>query len=196
MMDAPTPTTPSDESRLELTMAAAASERANRPRWIIVLGVLLLIVAGIFASVSFSTLAVAQKRASDDWKAAEDVRAMKDRLDAESAKLAARATAQNNRVVAQIEALAGAMGVTFAGQMGESEMAAMTQLHMKQRQYNVRTQNQDVENIFRWLIATQTSPEMAGLEITRLVFRPGGPTASNTPGWNVDVQFSRWEMTK
>ena len=196
MMDAPTTTSPSDDARLELAVAAAAAERANKPRWVIVLGTLLLIVAVIFALASYSTRAAALGKAADEWKATEEVRKLKDALDVESAKLDARGTAQNPRVSAQIEALASAMGVVIAGNVGDSTMAAMSQLHLQQHQYNARTMNQDPENIFRWLIATQTSPEMAGLEITRLVFRPGGATATNTPGWNVDVQFSRWEKTK
>ncbi len=194
MIDAPATSSPTDDARLELAMAAANAERANKPRWIIVLGSLLLIASTIFALASFSTLAGAKGQAEKDWKGTRAVQDMKDRLDAESAKLAARGTARNDRVGAQIEAAASAMGVVISGSVGDSTMAAASQLKMQQRQYTAHTLNQDPENIFRWLIATQTSPEMAGLEISRLVFRPGGPTSNNTPGWNVDVQFSRWEM--
>ena len=196
MIDAPDTSSPADESRLELAVAAAAAERANKPRWIIALGVVLLVIACIFLLVSFSTRSGVLRRVEVERKAAGDVQSLKDQLDLESAKLAARGTAQNPRVGAQIEALAGAMGVVLSGPIGDSTSAAMSQLRMQQHEYNARTQNQDPENVFRWLIATQTSPEMAGLEINRLVFRPGGATAANTPGWNVDVRFSRWEMTK
>ncbi len=184
------------DARLELAVAAAASERANKPRWIIVLGVALLLVALIYAFITFNSRAAVLSKVKDERKATGRIVDLKIKLDEENEKLAQRGTSPNPRMGQQIEQLASAMNVVLAGPVSDSTSAAMTQLGLQQHTYSARCINQDAGDVFKWLMAAMGAEQMPGLEITRLVFRPGGPTAANTPGWNVDITFSRWEKLK
>ncbi len=198
MIDAPAPMSASaaSDARLELAVAAAASERANKPRWIIVLGVALLLVALIYCFITYNSRAAVISKVEFERKATAKITGLKNLLDDENEKLAARGTAPNPRMGQLIEQLASALNVVLAGPVGDSASAAMTQLGLQQHTYTARCTNQDAGDVFKWLMASMTADQMPGLEITRLAFRPGGPTPANTPGWNVDITFSRWEKIK
>lgn len=198
MIDASPPisSTAAGDARLELSVAAAASERANKPRWIILLGVVLLIVALIYCFITYNSRAAVISKVQFERKATAKITGLKILLDEENEKLAQRGTAPNPRMGQLIEQLASAMNVVLAGPVGDSSSTAMTQLGLQQHTYTARCINQDAGDVFKWLMATMTANEMPGLEIIRLAFHPGGPTAANTPGWNVDITFSRWEKIK
>jgi hypothetical protein len=196
MIDAPSPSSSSSDARLELAVAAAASERANKPRWLIALGVALLAVTLIYALFAYNARAAILSKVKDERRSTDKIIGLKAQLDLENEKLAQRGTAPNPRMGQQIEQLAAAMNVVLAGPVSDSSNAAMTQLGLQQHTYNARCNNQDAGDVLKWLMAAMSALEMPGLEITRLVFRPGGPTSTNTPGWNVDITFSRWEKIK
>ena len=116
---------------------------------------------------------------------------LKQKLEAESAKLSARGATANTHIGADLEKLASTMEVTLAPPILDN--MDTSQAGMKRHTYTANANNQDPERILRWLVATQTTPTFTGLEIMRLVLRPGGATTENTPGWNVSVTFARWE---
>ncbi len=196
MIDAPTASSAAQDARLELAVAAAASERASKPRWLIALGVALLAVALIYTFFTYNARAAILSKVKDERKATARIVDLKNLLDQENEKLALRGTARNDRMGQQIEQLASAMNVVLAGPVSDSASAAMTQLGLQQHTYSARCINQDAGDVLKWLMAAMGALEMPGLEINRLVFRPGGATAASTPGWNVDITFSRWEKTK
>ena len=198
MIDTPASTSSSaaSDARLELAVAAAASERANKPRWMIVLGVAFLFVALIYCFITFNSRAAVLSKVQTERVATAKITNLKNLLDDENEKLMQRGTDPNPRMGQQIEQLASAMNVVLAGPVSDSSNVAMTQLKLQQHTYSARCINQDAGDVFKWLMAAMGAEQMPGLEITRLVFRPGGPTPANTAGWNVDITFSRWEKLK
>jgi hypothetical protein len=196
MVDPATSPSAAEESRLELAVAAADAERANRPRWVIFLGVFLLVVAVIFTltQVTARTAALAQVYYERDKTS--KVEKLKDELDRENARLNARGTAADARMGAKLEATAVRAGVLLASPVTDSSAAPMASVGMKQITYRARAVNADPLSILNWLRIIQEDPETSGLELLEVKLTPGAGTPTNTPGWNVDVQFTRWEKTK
>ena len=56
--------------------------------------------------------------------------------------------------------------------------------------------------LLRWLAAAQESAELPGLEVSRISIRPSGAgvdpgrPGAGSGGWNMDVDFTRWERRK
>lgn len=194
MIDPTTPSSPGDDARLELSLAASSNERANRPVWAIALGVVLLVIAIIYSLWAVSARAKVLLQVSSERAKVERLLKLKSTLDAESAKLSARASPPDPRTGQHLEALATAAGitppptVTDQPPIGSSGATALAQ-----HTYTARVQNEDPQQILNWLVSTQSSPQTQGLEISRLVLRPGAATSEGTPGWNAEVNFIRWE---
>jgi hypothetical protein len=196
MVDTPGTSSASDEARLELAVAAAAAERANRPRWIVVLGVLLLIGATIYTLVQVSARTAAIIKVKGAREATAQVERVKAQLDRESAKLTSRGTAPNPLMAAEIENNAHHARVILAGPVTDSPAAPLSSIGMRQVTYRARAINQDPLSLLNWLNIVQQNSPTTGLEILETRFTPGAGTANNTPGWNIDAQFTRWEKTR
>jgi hypothetical protein len=189
----------SDDARLELAVAAAATERANKPRWIVFLAAGLLAITLVYTLTAVTARAAAFAQISKARDRTNQVLTMKAKIDQENAKLARRATAHNERVGETIESYAKTAGVKLSGPVIDSKATAMSNVGMQQYKYTARGQNQDAYSVFLWLREIETNSEAWGLELTRLKLSPGTTVEGSNPpiaGWNVDVEFIRWEKTK
>ncbi len=162
-----------DEARLELGMAASAAERANQPRWMIFVGVLLLLGACAFTLWAWGQRSSALAAANAERAKTKRLVDIRNQLEAESAKLAARATPPDPRTGQHIEQLAADVGIGTPPTVTDQVLSGMSVGGMQQRKYTARLMSEDPLNVFNWLTATQTSPLTPGLEISRLVLRPG-----------------------
>jgi type II secretory pathway component PulM len=187
-----TPTNNS-ESRLELTLAAAEAERANRPRWIIVLGVVLLAVAIIYTLTQASARATMFGKIEGERSATRKVQDLRNAIDTETTNLARRGTAPDARVGQKIEDFARFAQITLAGAVTDQTRTGGGVPGMQQHVYTARAMNQEPDAVLSWLNSIRTSYESSGLEITRLRLAPGAATAGGTAGWNVDLELARWE---
>jgi hypothetical protein len=209
MLD-PAATTPAaaDQARLDAAMAASAAERANRPRGLIVAGAVLLVLSVGYLLYTLTQRGAAQASVFSAQRSLDEIQRLAGLIDAESAAMAARGTAPDNAMVSKLEGLVMQAGLNPAGStISEEPSGPVGQTGMRQRKYKARYTNQDPAAILRWLELTQSSPLTAGLEITRLRLTPAGPgpTAPGLPGavtnpgpadkagWNIDVDFARWE---
>lgn len=197
MIDQPQASGAADEAKLELSMAAAAAERANKPRWIVVLGSLVLAATVIFALVSWQSRASVVSKVRTEQDKTRKILELKNQFDGETARLNARGTAPDPRMGQHIERLAASHGITLTPpQVQDSTANVMSQIRMQQHKYNAKAINQEPRAVLEWLRTVLTSSDTASLEITRLVIRPGAATPSGQPGWNIDVDFNRWESIK
>lgn len=190
-----------EAARLELMMAAAGAERRNRPRVLVVLAVLLIIGAGIYAATQFS----ARSAAVADLVRQRERVAVIDRLSAEIQVLRERESQQgvdpDPRVAATLERLADEAGFKRTGPISDAESSRSGT--MRQKKYTARAANQDPVALLRWL--QRAEAEVRGLEIARLSIRPTGVPTTPAPssgagdnppgsgGYNVDIDFTRWE---
>lgn len=196
MIDSPSTSGSAGEARLELAIAASEAERANRPRWIIVLGALLLAATAIYTLVQYSARNTMFGKIADARTATRSVQDLRAAIEAETLALSRRGTAPDPRAGQKIEELARIGGVALSGVVTDRTQAANSQLGMQQHVYTAKAVNQDPLAIFNWLLSVQSNYETSGLEITRLRLAPGAGTAAATPGWNVDLELARWEKLK
>ncbi|MBY0310751.1 MAG: hypothetical protein K2W85_01635, partial [Phycisphaerales bacterium] len=164
-----------EEARMELSMAASAAERANQPRWIVYLGVLLLIASCIFALWAWSQRSTALAQAERERLKTKRLVDLRNQLEVESSKLASRATIPDPRTGQHIEQLASTAGISTPPTVTDQLLGGASVGGMVQRKYTARLNSEDPLNVLNWLASTQTSPLTPGLEITRLVLRPGTP---------------------
>lgn len=181
MMDAGLSPSSREEARMELSMAASAAERANQPRWIVVLGVLLLVAACVFTLWTWSQRSTALAQAERERLKTKRIVDIRNQLEIESAKLAARATLPDPRTGQYIEQLASSAGISTPPTVADQLLGGASVGGMVQRKYTARLNSEDPLNVLNWLASTQTSPLTPGLEITRLVLRPGAPAPVRLP---------------
>ncbi len=186
----------SAEQRLELAVAAAEAERANRPRWIIVLGAVLLVAAAIYTITQASARSTMFGKIDGERAATKKVLDLRAAIESETLALSRRGTSPDPFAGQKIEGYAVQSGVTLAGAVTDQTRAANSQIGMQQHAYTAKAMNQDPLAVFNWLNTIRANYESTGLEITRLRFSPGGATAAGTAGWNVDLELARWEKLK
>lgn len=185
-----------DEARLELVMAASASERANRPRALVVLACIVLAGAIGYAVMGISSRSAAASEVASERSESQQVAQMVDRIRAQQAVQALRGLEPNSRIGPEIEALAESQGLTAdpAGKklvITESEVTGISVPGIVQRKYRAILVGQDPQAILNWLNLVQTSEQTRGVEISSLNMKP---EPQGTRGaWNLDVDFVRWE---
>jgi hypothetical protein len=188
--------TSASDARLELTVAAAAAERANRPRWIILLGCALLLISVIYALTQLSARATMFGKIAGERAQTRKVLDLKNSIESETLALAKRGTTPDPRAGGKVEGYALQTGVTLSGAVTDTTRSANSAINMQQHVYTAKAINQEPLAVLNWLNTIQSQYETTGLEMTRLRLTPGGATTSGTAGWNVDLELARWEKTK
>jgi hypothetical protein len=189
---------PSDaeQARLELTMAAAGAERANRPRGLLYLSLVLLAAAGIYALMGLSARSAAISKVAAARRSADEVIQMTNDLKTLQATLEARGVEYNPNVPNLLEQLAQEHRAEPASVVTE-QTSGLSGPNMIQKKYPMKFVNQSPDALLGFLDATQESPQTAGVEISRIEVKPGGPDATTGQVlWNMDVDFTRWERKR
>lgn len=184
-----------EQARLELSVAAAGAERANRPRILLVGAFILMAIAAIYTisgltsrTAALSRVAKARTDAAATITLTNEVRDLQTRL-------AARGVAYNAEMGVHLAELArenGAQPDKAISEQGVGDSSAT----MQQRRYRASFVDQDPAHLLAFLNATQESPLTAGIEITRVEIRPGTPDETGQVRWKMDTDFSRWESKR
>lgn len=183
-----------EAARTELGIAASVSERKNKPKVLVVLALLLLLGAGIYAATQFQARGEALAKLNERRERTEAIRRLVGEIETLKKKETARGLDPDPRVAAKLETLAEGVGFKLSGPVSDAE--SMSTGVMVQKKYSARAANQDPVALLRWLQATQ-SGETPGLEIARLSVRPGAGGGGGGEGaYNVDIDFTRWEKRK
>lgn len=194
MLDANLPNSTVEQARLDLSMAAGAGERANRPRALLFGAVALLAAAVVYAIVGLGEREGALGRVETARKNADEVIRLVNQVRALQDTLAKRGLDPNPRIASSLEELARFSGTTLSGPVTDTPGTATGQAGMTQKRYTARFVNQQPDALLQFLNATQEAPETAGVEFARINLLPG--VADPTTGqvlWNLDVDFTRWE---
>ncbi|MFN7021461.1 MAG: hypothetical protein ACK4WH_09060 [Phycisphaerales bacterium] len=195
-LDQPVPASVAEQARLELTLAAAGAERANRPRILIVGAWVLLAIAAIYAISGVTARSAAMSRvASARQQAAKTIQLVNEVKDLRS-KLSSRGVDYNPQMAVFLDQLARdnqAQPVTAISEVGTGDTVAT----MQQRRYRASFADQDPVHLLSFLNATQESPLTAGIEITRIEVKPGTPDeVTGQVRWRLDADFARWERKR
>lgn len=188
-----------DQARMELSMAAASAERANRPRGMVILAGLLLIGAVIYAVSGLMARAATLENVESARSRARELDAITDRIKALQLQQATRGLKADPRVSKAIEELAAAAGVKAdaAGKplvVPESEVTGIAVPGVTQKKYAAKVTGQDPKALLQWLVGVQSSGDTKGVEIFQLTLRPDASSAGVVSGgWSMDIEFVRWE---
>ena len=200
--DAPQPMTPTqdDPARLELAMAAAAAERANKPRGLVILGVLALLIAGVYAFSGLMARASTIGTVEAERRTTRNVIDAVRKVQALQEKQSVRGLAPDPRIGKELEDLAQEHGVKADATgkrlvIPESEVTGVAVPGIAQKKYVARFSGQDPGTVITWLAEVLTSPRTTGVELSMITLRPdAGQNAAG--GWTMDIEFVRWESRK
>lgn len=184
-----TPAVLKADDRFELDLAAETRDRRNRPRMVVVLGLLALGAAGV--SVIFTTsqaeaarrsLRFEERRRSEFQASAAKIAELKAKLDAGGARAQPAFP-----VVSELQSLAEQAGL--ARRPNPPVESNSPQRDVTVRSYDFRdVQSPTIEPIMRWLELATTS--VPGLTVDGLTLR------NNPQGWTMNVKFQRLERAQ
>lgn len=184
-------------ARLELAMAAAGRERANRPRVLVVLALVLLAATLIYAITGLSARASAQARVARAVRNATEIRTLVAEYQASSSVSSAARFVPDPLYAAKLERLAEGSGLILTGTVSSNDAPTTTPVPgLVKKTHRVEANNADPAVILAWLLTTQDAAQYPGLEISNLLLSPagsGGAEAQFEGGWRMVVDFVRWE---
>ena len=205
-----------DTARLELTMAAAANERANRPAFLVVLAMVILVGAIIYLLVGLRALWSADERVALANNTTQRVIHLVAQVKATSASPMEANLAPDPRLGAKLEQAASAIGLQLVGDISTNVISSSVGAGLQQREFSARAENADPAMVLAWLAKSQDQKEFPGLHVYNITLTPGGKTPSATPttprpgalpipqpgahddsryagGWTLNVKFIRYE---
>jgi hypothetical protein len=181
----------SEEMRLERAMAAAERERRNRPRGLVVLAALVLVVSGVAAATGVA----ARSRTFRELTGVLDDQAHVEAMAAEFRALAERQRTAGTQGAGQsmpnfrsrMESLARTAGLT--GALPQPLEAAPGQGPVVTRIWTYELQEASIKPVLEWirLATVDRANRIEGLEVYSLDLKPGPDK------WNINLKLRRWE---
>ncbi len=182
-----------DDARHELTFAAAARERRNRPMGLVAGAGVLLVIAGIAAAAGLASRAGAARALRAQAGARERIAAQVEELTSLRAAEEASETGAAGEPIGQLvvtsrlEELANTVGLKEKPAPPRVTEVPKGKIRVKEFMYqNVRSDN--LKGMLEWV---RSAPQVVpGLEVYRLDLR-AEPTV-----WAMIVTFRRWERAE
>jgi hypothetical protein len=165
-----------EQATLELAMTAAAAERSNRPRRLVIGAILLLAAATTYTLIALGSRSAAADRAGKESGELASLRVVVANLNA----LREMATALN---------LPDPQTTTDENTTTKAEGFIY-------RKYNSRIEGAEADLLLRWVSGATSGPgKIAGLQLYSVSLTPGRtlPPPPGHAGWNLRAVFSRWE---
>lgn len=182
-----------DDARATLTAAASGAVRSNKPRWLIYLGALAVLVAVVYTGYNLTRRVAAQAELAARRAQYAEVKIEADKILAIKAAddaLGGDRSAPNPRIGDDITRIATGLGLTFTNVTEGDDQRGTASKTVKRKRYDYKLSNQPAEPIFTWL--KRVTAEVGGVQVNRIDINPGDGN-DGKPGWNVSVTFTRWE---
>ena len=183
----------SDDARAILTAAASGAARTNKPRWLIYLGAVAVLIALAYTGYNLTRRVAAEHSLSSRQAQYSEVKAEVDKLMAIKAAddaLGGDHSAPDLRMADNIGKVATNMGLTIATVSEGDDSRGTTSKVVKRKRYDYKFSNQPADLIFTWL--QRVTSQFAGIQVYRIDISPADGN-DGIPGWNVLVTFTRWE---
>ena len=185
-----------DDARTELIGAAQRHERRNRPRYLVVLAILVAVAATIYLAVAASELTVARDALQADVDQTVNLRTLGEKLLAVQAEMDSEDMRQrldpSVQVFAELNRLGSEAGLIQGNnfKLEDRGMAdPIKDTDLVRKKWNATLVAQPAEAIFRWL--TEAS-KINGVEVSFInEFRPGAGTPEGEPRWDCSIIFIR-----
>jgi hypothetical protein len=195
ILDQDIPASAAEQARLDLSMAAAGSERANRPRALLMGAGLLLVVAVIYALSGVAARAAAMGRVAAARQQTSKVQDLTGELTELKNRLGSRGVDYSAQTPVLLSQLATSSNVEPSTAITEGPPRESGP-SMQQRVYTAHFVDKDPANLLTFLNQTQASPLTAGIEINRIQVVPGTADETGQVRWKMDVDFTRWERRR
>lgn len=174
---------------------AARHERANRPRHLVVLSSLLLLVAIGAVAYAWSERSAAFEQLSVQRGLADQIVELANKLKALEAKAAAEGRPKWGAPITEIRSKIQ-QAATVAGLKTASTLLPQEQTDQVDRKLGVQrkkltyreVRDESLENLLHWV--QSTAAEIPGLEVYSLEIHQPEPNQ-----WKITVVFSRWERS-
>lgn len=193
MIDQMIPPAVAEQARMDLSLAAGAAERANRPKALLYGAIALLAVACIYTLAGVSARQSSINSVAKARKASNEIIGLVNEVKRLQKSLAERGLEPNPRIGAELEHLASLSGAQITGPVTDSQVRESAVQGMAPRGYKARFDSQDPDHLLRFLNATIDAQETAGVGIYNLEMTPGRPDATGQVNWNLTVDFIRQE---
>jgi hypothetical protein len=189
MSTAATPSqTLEQEAAMTLAASAARAQRRNRPAWLVLLGVIVLLSGAAFAWSGWSAHGEQRARARRAKAEADRVLAAAAKLkamdDAEASGDGPRVVETGN-VLSRIEAAGSRVGLSKPVGVGTRNVTARRELKLNQVRISYNVKDESLGALLAW--AEEAVRDVPGLEVYSLNVRP------EASEWSVNIVFSRWE---
>lgn len=182
----------SEESRLQVAVVAGATERSNRPRFMLILAGLLLLGAAGYAGVQAQALGAARAQVRSQENRAQQINALVAELRAAHAQQQLDALPRDVQTTDKLQRLGRYLGLpeTLAiNERGESAGAA----GFTNRIYSANFTAPDAGAVLEWLVAAtgENTFGISGVQVRSVRLRPQHNNSAG--GWAVEVVLSRIE---
>lgn len=183
---------------MDLAMAAAMRERANRSRALIILACVALLAAAVYALTGYLARSEAADRVARQAAATQQLQQLAQRFQAATQGQADARFAPDPLMGSKLERLAGSLGLKLSAPVEFVEVPSVGgPPGLVQRKFTARAANADPEVLFQFLVDTQDKTNYPGLDVSAIVLRPSGAAtaadATHNGGWDLQVDFTRWE---
>lgn len=190
-----TPRPMSEEARLQIAVVAGATERSNRPRFLLVLAALALAGASVYAFLQFRDLSDARATLRAVQVTEARVEQLREQLLAAQSRSKDDGLAPDPLTAQKLQQLATQVGLPSSVRLGTSQSSANAPGYVR-RQYNANFRAPDIGPVLDW-VQQATGPNsvgLSGVELRSILLRP--LRTNQTGGWDVKVEFTRLERDR
>ncbi|MGH7132447.1 MAG: hypothetical protein ACREJO_10930 [Phycisphaerales bacterium] len=189
MSQLPAPVRLDEEQRLVMVQGAARTERANRPRFMLLFGVLAIVGSTIFLAVQGAKAGSARARVSNEETTAREVIKLVAELQAtRGTDLIGDAAGKSDVSLSRLTSYATEAGLTaVVGSEDNDPRSAPPGYERKQLKFKISSQ--PASALLAWI--SRASKE-DGIELSLITISPGTGTPEGQPRWNADVTFLKW----
>jgi hypothetical protein len=191
MIDSASTPSSNEQARLELSVAASSAERSNRPRGLIILSILAVLVCTGVVFASLNRRAEATKKLTTAQDRLRTLVEGRDEITRVTRILDAKGVAPDTRMASRIEKLATDAGVELVGAISDSDDTTNTMQGAVHKIYTAQVKpGADPSKVLTWLASVQADENTRNLEITQLRISQSGGNKGQTA---TEVRFARWE---
>lgn len=183
-----------EQARMDLSLAASMQERANRPRLLYVLAIVLVALATIFAVTRLTARQAAIAKLERTRANSNEVVTLVNKIKALQKTLAERGLDPNPRIASELEELARLSNAQLTGVVTDSTAPLTGSAGTINKLYKARFESQPAANLLQFLNVVAEDPKTAGVGLWSLEFTPGQPDPTTGQlGWNLNADFVRAE---
>lgn len=188
MSQLPAPMRLDEEQRLLMVQGASRTERANRPRFMLLFGVLAIVGSTIFLAVQGAKAGSARARVAREEATAREVIELVGQLQATRGNDLISDAGGKDVSLSRLTSYATEAGLTaVVGSEDNDPRSAPPGYERKQLKFKISSQ--PASALLSWI--SRASKE-DGIELSLITISPGTGTPEGQPRWNADVTFLKW----